>query len=163
MPVVMKRLLMRKGFSGLIIPILSLLMFLIAPVSHAATLRHTAGAYHTVAINADGSLWAWGYNFYGQLGDGTTDNRPFPVNIGAGSGWTSVIVGGYHTVAGKKDGTLWAWGYNNTGQIGDGTTEGRHNPVKVGAGHDWAPLNAGQRHVQAGTSETFIRAVSGAL
>src|SRR6266542_3440000 len=69
-----------------------------------------AGWAHTVAVKTDGTLWAWGSNLYGQLGDGTTTDRYSPVQIG--SGFASVAAGWDFTVAVKADGTLWAWGVN---------------------------------------------------
>ena len=85
-----------------------------------------------MAVKTDGTLWAWGDNSYGQLGDGTTTHRLSPVQVG--SGFASVAAGYYHTVAVKTDGTLWAWGYNDYGQLGDGTTTYRLSPVQVGSG-----------------------------
>ena len=82
----------------------------------------SAGAYHTVALKTDGTLWAWGYNNYGGLGDGTTAHKSSPVQIGTATDWAQISAGDYHTVALKTDGTLWAWGYNNYGGLGDGTT-----------------------------------------
>ena len=58
----------------------------------------TAGDYHTVALKTDGTLWAWGWNVYGRLGDGTTTNPWAPVRIGTDTGWVTVEVGG-HTLA----------------------------------------------------------------
>jgi hypothetical protein len=68
----------------------------------------TAGWLHTVAIKSDGSLWAWGNNDHGQLGDGTIIKKASPIQIGSGITWSSVA-GWLHTVATKSDGSLWAW------------------------------------------------------
>jgi alpha-tubulin suppressor-like RCC1 family protein len=91
----------------------------------------SAGFGHTVAVKTDGTLWAWGYNVYGQLGDGTTTNRNGPVQIGTGTTWAQVSAGDYHTVAVKTDRTLWAWGRNGDGQLGDGTTTNKNTPVQI--------------------------------
>jgi len=91
-----------------------------------------AGSDHTLALNADGSLWAWGYNNYGQLGDGTYTSRNVPIQVGTARDWKSIAAGDYHTLAIKADGSLWAWGYNGYGQLGDGTGL-RNTPVRVGA------------------------------
>ena len=82
----------------------------------------TTGFNHTVAIKADGTLWAWGQNTYGQVGDGTNTHRNVPTQIGSDTNWVSISAKGFHTVAIKSDGTLWAWGQNSFGQVGDGTT-----------------------------------------
>src|SRR5512140_975779 len=76
------------------------------PCSTVWTSVSAAGYAHTVALKADGSLWTWGDNTSGQLGDGTTTDRLTPVQIG--SGFAGVSAGYYHTVAVKTDGTLWA-------------------------------------------------------
>ncbi len=104
-----------------------------------------AGGDHTVALKSDGTLWAWGYNFFGQLGDGTTTNKTTPVQVaGGGNTWVAVTAGGNHTVALKSDGTLWAWGYNLYGQLGDGTTINKSTPVQVpGGGNTWVAIAAG--------------------
>jgi len=89
----------------------------------------SAGEYHTVAIAEDGTLWAWGYNSVGQLGDGTTSTRLTPVKIM--DNVVAVSAGASHTVAIQEDGSVWAWGSNMFGQLGDGTRIDRHTPVKV--------------------------------
>ncbi|MDP9074786.1 MAG: hypothetical protein M3N98_11545, partial [Actinomycetota bacterium] len=109
----------------------------------------SAGAYHSVAIGTDGTLWAWGLNANGQVGDGTTTDRHAPVEIGGDTHWQSVAAGGSHTVAIKSDGTLWAWGYNFNGQLGDGTAADRHAPVQIGTDSRWKSVAAGYRHTVA--------------
>jgi len=99
--------------------------------SLAATPHIAAGGHHTVSLKSDGTVWAWGYNGYGQLGDGTyTDSSP-PVQVYGLSGVTAIAAGYYHTVSLKSDGTVWAWGSNDGGQLGDGTTTQRATPVQV--------------------------------
>ena len=100
-----------------------------------------AGVFHSLVI-VDGKLWAWGFNTHGELGDGTTENRSRPVQVGTDTDWASVVVGMGHTVALKTDGSLWAWGSNSSGQIGDGTTIDRDTPVQVGTDTDWAGIVA---------------------
>jgi len=84
------------------------------------------GEMHNVALKSDGTLWAWGQNAYGQLGDGTTNDEYTPVQVGLGCvpPLTSVTkLGGrpYFTLAVKSDGTIWAWGMNRYGQMGNGS------------------------------------------
>ena len=92
----------------------------------------SAGWYHTVAIKNDGTIWAWGYNEYGQLGNGKSgvdEYSNFPVKIG--DRWKAVSTMNYHTAAIRDDGVLWTWGYNYYGQLGDATMENRSTPVRV--------------------------------
>jgi alpha-tubulin suppressor-like RCC1 family protein len=93
-----------------------------------------AGAHHTLAIKADGGIWACGWNEYGQLGDGTTVHKSVLVRVGGDNDWAAVAGGDKHTLAIKGGGGLWAWGYNNYGAVGDGTMTERHSPVHVGDG-----------------------------
>jgi alpha-tubulin suppressor-like RCC1 family protein len=73
----------------------------------------------TFVLKADGSLWAWGYNFYGQLGTGTQVDVTEPTRIGTGFVW--VAPGQQTTTAGKTDGSVWTWGRNGSGSFGDGS------------------------------------------
>jgi hypothetical protein len=82
--------------------------------------RIAAGYMHSFAIKNDGTLWAWGANDLGQLGDGTTINRRAPVKVMEGAVAISTSTG--FAMALKTDGSLWAWGGNFSGQLGDGTT-----------------------------------------
>jgi alpha-tubulin suppressor-like RCC1 family protein len=93
-----------------------------------------AGVFHTCARKADGSLWCWGRNAYGQLGDGTLLDRASPVQVAAlGTMVVGVALGGHHSCARKADGSLWCWGRNAYGQLGDGTLLDRASPVQVAA------------------------------
>jgi len=99
----------------------------------------SCGSEHTVAIKRNGTLWGWGYNTYGQVGDNSTTNRNAPVLVDAENDWTAVAAnGGQHSSAIKANGSLYTWGYNSSGQIGDGTTGTANNkriPTLVGAGY----------------------------
>lgn len=90
-----------------------------------------AGDYHSLALKSDGTVWAWGYNVCGQLGDGTTTSKTTPVQVFGLTGITAIAGGGYHSLALKSDGTVWAWGDNGYGQLGDGTITQRIAPVQV--------------------------------
>jgi len=89
-----------------------------------------AGAVHSLALKTDGTLWAWGFNAYGQLGDGTQVDKNIPVLIG--SDYATIAAGSIHTLALKTDGTLWAWGFNGDGELGDGTVVNKFAPVQIG-------------------------------
>ena len=86
-------------------------------MDHVVTVA--AGYGHSLAIKKDGSLWAWGWNRSGQIGDGTTIDKITPVKIM--DNVISVAAGESHSLALKADGSLWAWGDNLYGQLGDGT------------------------------------------
>ena len=81
-----------------------------------------AGGGHSLFLKSDGSLWAMGYNYDGQLGDGTYNTTNLPEQIVA-SGVTAIAAGGFHSLLLKSDGSLWAMGNNYFGQLGDGTTD----------------------------------------
>lgn len=103
----------------------------------------------TLAIKNDGTLWAWGSNNKGQLGDGTNIDRNVPTKIGNDSDWKYVAAGRQHSFAIKTDGTLWAWGPNNNGELGDGTNIDRNVPTKIGTDNNWLSIAAGLRYTMA--------------
>jgi alpha-tubulin suppressor-like RCC1 family protein len=110
----------------------------------------SAGDEHTCARKTDGTVWCWGYNGYGQLGDGTTTSEATPVQVMATGFFVEVSAGGYQTCARKSDGTLLCWGQNNVGQVGDGTTTNRSTPVPVtGLPSPAAEVSAGEDHTCA--------------
>lgn len=106
----------------------------VAGLTNAADVA--GGNYHSLAVADDGTVWAWGLNSAGQLGDGTTSNQTTPVQVQGLIDVVDVDAGGLpgwagHSVALKSDGTVWAWGYNKAGQLGDGTKNHRSTPVQV--------------------------------
>ncbi len=112
---------------------------------------------HTLAIQTDGSLWAWGENDVGQLGLGTTVEQHSPVRVGTLVGWSLVAAAaegsGSHSLAIRTVGTLWAWGANNFGQLGIGTTDDQHLPQQIGADATWVAIAAGGHHSLARKSD----------
>lgn len=101
------------------------------------------GKGHTIALKTDNTLWAWGGNSFGQLGDGTTTDKQIPIQIGTDVNWASITTGHNHSLAIKTDGTLWAWGWNNLGQLGDGTTNDQIVPIQIGTATNWKIISAG--------------------
>lgn len=139
----------------------------------------SAGGFQTIARKADGNLYAWGQNNWGQLGDSSTTPRNAPVLVNAGAGttaWKQVAVGEQFAVgirAGSSTtstgGTLWAWGYNQNGQLGVDATQlvSRSTPTIIGKDTDWAYVVAGKGHVLAlktnGTLYAWGRNANGQL
>lgn len=108
----------------------------------------SAGEDFTLALKSDGTVWSWGRNDKGQLGDGTTQNSNQPVQVIGLTNIVQISAGGTHSLARKSDGSIWSWGANENGQLGDGTTNDSHIPVQM-------PLNLIQ---QMGSRVTDISA-----
>ena len=97
-----------------------------------------------MGIKADGSLWGWGYNGWGNLGDGTTITRTIPTQIGTEKNWLSVSVTMHSTLALKSDGTIWSWGHNGSGRLGRGFDGGDYSDRKqIGTSKDWKSISCG--------------------
>ncbi len=99
-----------------------------------------AGLYHAVVVKSDGTVWAWGDNFYGSLGNGSANTALAPVQSNI-SGVTAVAVVGGATLALKTDGSVWAWGYNGYQVVGDGTTASRFSPQQIAGLNDVAAIS----------------------
>ena len=111
-------------------------IFLLVGISANQALAQIAtGTNHTLAIQSGGTVWAWGYNYYGQLGDGTTTERTAAVEVqtttGSLANITDISAGANHSLAVDSSGNLWAWGYNANGQLGNGTTTNSSKAVQV--------------------------------
>ncbi len=99
------------------------------------------GSSTTLALKSDGTIWGWGENLYGQLGNGSTvPDCAVPVRSAPGNDWQQVAAAGPHSVALKRDGTLWSWGNNWAGQLGNGTTNYSRVPVQVGSSTNWTKI-----------------------
>jgi alpha-tubulin suppressor-like RCC1 family protein len=111
----------------------------------------STGQFHTCARNTDGTLWCWGYDADGELGNGSTNGLLAPLQVTAlGSGVAQVSTGYSHSCARMVDGTLWCWGSNASGQLGDGTTNDQSSPEQVTAlGSTVAEVSAGADHTCA--------------
>jgi alpha-tubulin suppressor-like RCC1 family protein len=108
-----------------------------------------SGGYHTCALTSAGAVQCWGYNYYGQLGDGTTTDRLAPVSVvGLASGVVAITAGDLHTCALLFTGGAQCWAYNGYGQLGDGTTTQRLAPDSV------VGLATGVAAIEAGISHT---------
>ncbi|WP_409014998.1 RCC1 domain-containing protein, partial [Archangium sp.] len=116
------------------------------PIVAAPCIVHAAGDKHSLWVRPDGTVWAWGNNQYGQLGDGTTATRSSPRRVSALSGVVALSAGYFHSLAVLQDGTVWAWGKNDSGQLGDGTTTQRSTPVRVSALSGVTSVSAGMHH-----------------
>lgn len=123
----------------------------------------SAGAGSTAALLGDQTLWTWGDNLFGQLGDGTRASRSTPAKVL--DQVTAVSMGGYHAAALRADGTLWLWGSNIDGQLGNG---GQGNTTdQTGAQLQTLPLSLSTTGpvtaVSAGTSHTAVILADGSL
>jgi alpha-tubulin suppressor-like RCC1 family protein len=99
-----------------------------------------ASAGYTLVIKPDGTLWGWGENTYGQLGDGTTRKRGTPVRIGTAATWQQLTTAGARTYALRQDGTLWGWGYLRDGPRAPGADTLYLAPRQV-AGVKWRSIS----------------------
>lgn len=146
-----------------------LLVLLLTSATHAVAVTPAvaAGFHHSVALKADGSVWAWGFNLNGQLGDNSKVSKVTPVQVlPPGSGVIQVAAGKIYSLALKADGSVWGWGSNIWGQMGDGTKIDRLTPIQIlPAGSDVTKIVAGRDFAYAlkkdgsvwgwGTNDTF--------
>jgi alpha-tubulin suppressor-like RCC1 family protein len=110
-----------------------------------------AGCAHTAAVRTNGTIWSWGINTSGRLGNNAIVTRSSPVSVVGGfTDWCQVSAGDYHTAAVRTNGTIWTWGYNNSGRLGDNTIADKSSPVSVVGGFtDWCQVSAGYSHTAA--------------
>ena len=113
--------------------------------------RIATGDDHTCGIKSDKSLWCWGDNTDGQLGDGTSGtDRLSPVEVSGSATWKSIYDGspqyGEHSCAVRTDDTGWCWGDNQYGELGDGTTDNSLIPVEISGNATWKIVSAGTLH-----------------
>lgn len=103
--------------------------------------------HHTCGLTGDGTAYCWGYNVYGQLGDGSQTDRSTPVVVAGGLAFESLAAGvGWHTCGLTSSGKAYCWGYNGAGQLGDGALTDRTTPVAVVGGLAFASLATSNNH-----------------
>lgn len=106
----------------------------------------SCGGSHTLALKTNGTLWAWGFNSSGQLGNGNNTNSNIPVQVGTDTDWAVISAGDEFSLALKTNGSLWAWGRNDNNQLGDGTTVSKNSPIQIGNQTNWESISAGANH-----------------
>jgi len=119
---------------------------LMAQTASAATPKIVSGDNFNYELRSDGSIFSWGDNYSGQLADGSTNTRAYPVKLTNITGVVDVAAGGEHALFLKSDGTVWAVGLNDYGQLGDGTLTTRYTPVQVKGLSGITKIYAGFRH-----------------
>jgi alpha-tubulin suppressor-like RCC1 family protein len=117
------------------------------PNLNSVTAIAAGGSGFSLALKQDGSVWAWGYNSYGQVGAGSTTFQIDPIEVTKNV--RAISAGQNHALALKEDGTVWAWGHNNNGQLGDGTTVSHSIPKQVANLSNVTSLAAGGSHSHA--------------
>ncbi|MBF0450629.1 MAG: DUF5011 domain-containing protein [Candidatus Magnetomorum sp.] len=122
-----------------------------------------AGKQHSVALRSDGTVWAWGENTLGQLGNNTLLNKKIPVQvtgpsgIGALTDVVAISAGGYHTLALQSDGSVWAWGNNAEGQLGIGSDVAyKKLPAQITSLSQITRISAGNAHSLARKSNGTV-------
>lgn len=111
---------------------------------------------HSLALKNDGTVWSWGSNIYGALGNGTTTNTNIPGQVLILTNVKAISAGGWHSSALKNDGTVWTWGWNTDGQLGDGTFVDRILPAQVNGLSDIIEIAAGTYHMLALKSDGTV-------
>jgi alpha-tubulin suppressor-like RCC1 family protein len=108
----------------------------------------SAGNSHSLGVRQNGTLWAWGLNGQGRLGDNTATLRSSPVSVVGGfTDWCQAAAGNSHSLGVRQNGTAWAWGCNPSGQLGDNTAVSKSSPVSVAGGFaGWCQVSAGTAH-----------------
>jgi alpha-tubulin suppressor-like RCC1 family protein len=130
-----------------------------------------SGGYNPTAsisvIKTNNTLWSWGSNNNGQLGDNTVDSKSSPIQIGALTNWSKIQAGLAFRFSLKTDGTIWAWGRNANGALGQNNIANRSSPVQIGALTTWSEIAANSSSVGAvktdGTLWTWGQNVTGEL
>jgi alpha-tubulin suppressor-like RCC1 family protein len=127
-----------------------------APAVLSGMTAVAAGNEHSLALKSDGTVWAWGSNSNGQLGDGTIVNHTIPVQVSGLTNVRAIAAGVNFSLALKNDGSVWAWGYNGSGQLGNNTTTDQWTPVPTAGPGGVTAIAAGFDHTVVMTSGTVV-------
>jgi alpha-tubulin suppressor-like RCC1 family protein len=107
------------------------------------------GYSSSLGIKSDGTLWGWGTNSSGQLGDNTVISKSSPIQVNTSTNWSKIFAKWTHFAAIKTDGTLWMWGVNINGQLGKIDVIYRSSPTQVGVATNWSQVSIGANHTIA--------------
>ena len=114
--------------------------------SFGGAVSAAAGLQHSLAVHSNGSIWSWGCNSYGQLGNGTWEARLVPMPVGGIARAVAVAAGRAHSLALTADGSVYAWGLNSSGQLGDGTVNDSRSPLRIALPGIAVAVAAGRNH-----------------
>ena len=103
----------------------------------------------TLALKTDGTLWAWGQNAFGQLGQGNTTYRSSPVQIGSNTNWANIAASSGGAFAITTAGAIYSWGANGIGQLGLGNTTSYSSPKQIGSLTNWSKIDCSEAHTVA--------------
>ena len=116
----------------------------------------TAGLGHSLALTSDGQVYAWGYNYFGELGLGNNQDQNRPQEVKSLKGIKEIAAGDYHSLALGENGMVYAWGYNKYGELGDSSGEDKNRPVIIKDFFSIEKLAAGSHHSLALTSSREV-------
>lgn len=116
----------------------------------------SGGNLHTLMLRTDGSVWACGNNFYGELGNGSNTDSSLPVQVASLNDVIAIEAAENASYALRSDGTIWAWGNNIYGQLGDNTTNNSNVPVQVFSADSYVAISAHHEHVLALRNDSTV-------
>ncbi len=116
-----------------------------------------AGPEHALALRENGTVWAWGDNAAGQLGDGSTESHDEPVQVKGLEHVVAIAAGDEFSLALLENGKVMAWGYGLYGELGDGKAEASHEPVTVSGLSEVIAISAGEEHSLALLSNGTVK------
>lgn len=116
-----------------------------------------AGYRHALATKTNGTLWAWGINQFGQIGNGTYSYQKLPNQIGSDTDWGKANCGHMHSFAIKDNGTLWTWGNNAFGQSNPSTTGNNNTPQQFNSDENWLAISGGETHTVSMKDDLTLR------
>ncbi len=126
------------------------------PGSAEEVLQVAAGNNHTIGLKGDGTVWAWGRNNHGQLGDGTIADSNNPVQVKDLTDVISIAAGNDHGIALRSDGTVWTWGRNDKGQLGNDSTVNSSSPIQVSSLSNITAIAGGNNYSMALRSDGAV-------
>lgn len=133
-----------------------LFLFIADKLSASTTPQISGGGHHSLALKSDGTVWSWGRNNFGQLGNNKRSKKNTLVPVKNLEDVIAIASGTWHSMALRSDGTVWTWGLNNYGQLGDNTFRNRKTPVQVKDLTDVIAIAGGYLHSLALKSDGTV-------